>query len=113
MIIWLDAQLSPSIARWLTATFSIEALAVDDIGLRYAGDREIYLAAREAGAVVMTKDRDFLFLQDVLGPPPQVIWITCGNTSNAYLKGLCESTIPIALRLLDQGEPVVEIGDAK
>jgi len=32
---------------------------VRDLGLRDATDREIYDAARAAGAVVITKDRDF------------------------------------------------------
>ena len=32
MIIWLDAQLPPSIATWLTATFGIESHAVRDLG---------------------------------------------------------------------------------
>ena len=34
----------------------------------------------------MTKDSDFVLLLDKLGAPPQVIWVTCGNTSNARLK---------------------------
>ena len=79
------------------------------LGLRDANDRQIYQAAREAGAVVMTKDGDFLTLLYHQGPPPQILWITCGNTSTAFLKGLLKHTLPMALKLLKQGEPVVEI----
>jgi predicted nuclease of predicted toxin-antitoxin system len=57
MTIWLDAQLSPAMAPWVWAQFSVTAVAVRDLGLRDSRDREIFFAARRAGAVVMTKDR--------------------------------------------------------
>jgi predicted nuclease of predicted toxin-antitoxin system len=38
MTLWLDAHLSPRIARWLTETFNIPATAVRDLGLRGAED---------------------------------------------------------------------------
>ena len=38
------------------------------------------------GAVVMTKDGDFARLVVDLGPPPQVLLLTCGNSANARLK---------------------------
>ena len=44
-------------------------------------------------------------------PPPQVIWITCGNTSNARMRDILRQTFANAL-LLRQGEPIVEITDA-
>ena len=46
------------------------------------------------------------------GPPPQVIWITCGNTSNARMREILEQTFTNALVLLREGEPFVEIADA-
>ena len=58
MIVWIDAQLSPALAPWLGTNFNLEACSARYLGLRHAKDREIFFAAREAGAVVMTKDRD-------------------------------------------------------
>ncbi len=58
MTIWLDAQLPPSAAAWIESTFGVECLAVRDLGLRDAKDSAIFLAARDVGAVVMTKDKD-------------------------------------------------------
>ena len=52
-----------------------------DLGLRDAEDEEIFQAAKAAGAVVLTKDADFRHLLDRFGPPPQVLWLTRGNTS--------------------------------
>jgi predicted nuclease of predicted toxin-antitoxin system len=57
----------------------------------------------------MTKDHDFIPLLDRLGAPPQIIWITCGNTSNARLKEILKATLPKALQLLEAGEKLVEI----
>lgn len=112
MTLWVDAQLPPAIARWLAANFDVQAAALRDIGLRDAEDEEIFHAARDAGATVMTKDSDFVDLLDRLGPPPQVIWITCGNTSNTRLREVLTATLPDALRMLAEGERLVEIKDA-
>jgi predicted nuclease of predicted toxin-antitoxin system len=111
MTLWLDAQLPPALAAWIAATFGVEARAVRDLGLRDAKDPPIFQAARAAGAVVMTKDRDFVELLRRLGPPPKVIWVTCGNTSNARLRDILTRVLPAALALLERGESLVEIGD--
>jgi predicted nuclease of predicted toxin-antitoxin system len=55
LIFWIDAQLSPYLAKWISSEFGVEARPVRDLGLRDARDREIFLAAREAGATVMTR----------------------------------------------------------
>ena len=90
----------------------MSAVAIRDLGLRDAKDKEIFEAARQEKAAVMTKDSDFLLLLDQLGPPPQVIWVTCGNTSNARLKEVLTNTLPKALDLLNLGEKLVEINAA-
>jgi predicted nuclease of predicted toxin-antitoxin system len=77
--------------------------------LRDAEDEEIFLEAKKADAVVMTKDSDFLLLLDRFNSPPKVIWLTCGNTSNANLKIILSKTLQAAIDLLDSGEEIVEI----
>lgn len=111
MIIWIDAQLSPALAPWIAERFAVQAAALRDLGLRDALDREIFDAARRANAVVMTKDSDFGVLLQAFGPPPQIIWLTCGNTSNARLKIILTAMLPQALPLLAAGERLVEISD--
>lgn len=109
MIIWVDTQMSPSIASWISANFSVQAMALRDLGLRDATDREIFLAARQASALIMTKDNDFLRLVHELGTPPKVIWITFGNTSNVRLKQILSLTLQKSIELLESGEELVEI----
>ena len=112
MKLWIDAQLSPTLARWLSEHYAVEAFPVRRLGLHESTDEAIFGAARDAGAVVMTKDRDFVQLLERAGPPPQVIWITCGNTSNARMREILRGTIANALVLLREGDPFVEITDA-
>lgn len=109
MKIWVDVHLSPEIAIWLSSTFDLEVIALRDLGLRDAEDLEIFEAAKAQKAVVITKDSDFVDLVERLGSPPQIIWLTCGNTSNARLRELLGETLPRALELLAAGEILVEI----
>jgi predicted nuclease of predicted toxin-antitoxin system len=83
------------------------AQSVRDLGLRDAKD--IFAAARQANVIVMTKDADFAEMVDRLGPPPAVIWLTCGNTSNAALRVLLKGTLLRALELIARGDKLVEI----
>lgn len=109
MTLWLDAQLPPAIASWISKKFSVSAIAVRDLGLRESRDHEIFLAAREADAIVMTKDSDFARLQQELGSPPQIIWLTFGNTSNTHLEQILMQNLRRALEFIQSGEPLVEI----
>lgn len=109
MTIWVDAHLFPAIAMWITKTFGVIAVALRDIGMRDAEDPEIFEAAKAQRAIVMTKDRDFVDWVDRLGSPPQIIWLTCGNTSDAKLREVLSATLPDALELLRAGERLVEI----
>jgi predicted nuclease of predicted toxin-antitoxin system len=111
MKLWLDAQLPPSLAKWLSETFSVEATALRELGLRDAGDLEIFNVARQEGAAIITKDNDFVELVFRLGAPPKIIWITCGNASNAHMKQLLGATFRDALNLLEAGEILVEIAE--
>ena len=112
MKLWLDAQLPPALAAWISTTFGISTVPVRDLGLTSAKDAEIFQQARDAGAVVMTKDADFVDLVDRLGSPPQVLWVTCGNTTNARLKDVLSKCLPTAVTQLQSGIPLVEITDS-
>ncbi len=113
MIVWTDAQLTPALAPWLRETFGVEAFPVRDLGLRDAEDSAIFAAARTAGAVVLTKDADFVDLLSRNGPPPQILWLTCGNTSNATLRRLLTAAWPRVVEWIDRNEPLIELGDSR
>jgi predicted nuclease of predicted toxin-antitoxin system len=110
MTIWVDAHLSPRIARWIAANFPLAAIPLREIGLRDAEDDDVFAAARDAGVIVLTKDSDFVRLLDQHGSPPKVLWLTCGNTSDSALQEILGRHLSTALGLLDGGEDLVEIG---
>lgn len=112
MKIWIDAQLSPAIAAWINRSYDdIEAESVGSLGLRDALDHQIFHQARQREVVIMSKDRDFLKLIEQHGPPPQIIWITCGNTSNTKMKQILSASLPKTKELLEEGEAIVELSD--
>jgi predicted nuclease of predicted toxin-antitoxin system len=109
MIIWIDAQLPPTLAEWIVETFGVTAVSLRELGLRDAKDIEIFEAARQPNVVIMSKDSDFVDLVCRLGTPPQILWLTCGNVTNRNLKQLLQATLLTAIDQLQQGELVVEI----
>lgn len=47
VIYWIDAQLPPQLASWLSQTFKVQAYALRDLQLRDAEDEQIFQAARQ------------------------------------------------------------------
>ena len=111
MTLWLDAQLSPTLAFSFRRTCAVTCFPVRELGLRDATDRDIYMAARNAQAIIVTNDLDFVRLLERHGPPPQIVWLTCGNTSNQRLMEIPSGYWPTISTLLSNGEPLVEVGD--
>ena len=113
MIFWVDAQLPPSFARWLTQAFGVEAYSLRYIGLHTAEDGDTFDRARRAGDVVLiSKDSDFIELIEQRGTPPRMLWVTCGNLTNRRLREVFGSLFIDAIALLEAGEQIVELGDA-
>lgn len=106
---WIDAQLPPALAAWLSRQFSVEASSLRDLGLRDAADIDIFHAARQERLVLISKDSDFVELVSRHGPPPQLIWVTCGNVTNSRLQAIFSKTFPEALAALMSGQAIVEI----
>ena len=96
-------------ARWTQKHLGQKATALRDLGLRDADDTEIFAKAREQEVIVLTKDKDFAEMVVRLGSPPKVIWLRCGNTSEASLKVLLSAHLSEALEFLEHGEDLVEI----
>jgi len=112
MRIWIDAQLSPAIAAWINRNYSdIEAKSVRSVGLRDATDHEIFEQARQQDVIIMSKDNNFIKLIEENGPPPKLIWVTCGNTSNTRMREILSKSLHKAKELLEREETVVEISD--
>ena len=108
-MIWLDAHLSPRVAQWIRESLGHEARPLREIGLRDATDEEIFGGGRREDVVILTKDKDFVDLVGRLGAPPAIIWLRCGNTSEAKLKQILADHLEDALKFIDAGDDIVEI----
>lgn len=113
MRFWVDAQLPSQLAAWLSSQFQMEAATLDALGLRHASDAAIFAALRKPGEVIITKDDDFVDLVSRLNPPPQVIWVTCGNVTNRAPHALFPQCFKNVVALLDSEEPLVELASNK
>ena len=109
MKLWLDAQLSPLLAEWIGEHYPASAVALRKLSLRDAEDQDIFDAAKKQDAIVMTKDSDFVLLLERFGPPPKIIWIRCGNTSNERMREILSRQLSTALELLKGDDNLVEI----
>ncbi len=112
MTVWIDAQFSPLLAPWLAGRFAVEAVHISEIDLLFASDELLFHSAEKAGAIVITRDREFAQLVKVLVPPPKAIWITAADPSLSAVKRLLDGAFDRALGLLEAGESLVEMKSA-
>jgi predicted nuclease of predicted toxin-antitoxin system len=57
----------------------------------------------------VSKDEDFVRLVEQLRPPPQVVWITCGNVRHAELRRIMLAAWPTVAQQLAAVEPLIEV----
>ena len=70
------------------------------LGMAQADDREVWAYAKANDFTIVTQDADFADLSLLLGPPPKVIWLRCGN----------QPTPAIEKRLRDSLADIVALG---
>ena len=57
MTIWIDANISPAIARFISDSFGIACFHISSLPVDMADDEAIFLAAKkDAGVIFITKD---------------------------------------------------------
>jgi predicted nuclease of predicted toxin-antitoxin system len=104
----VDAQLPPTLARWL-AQEGHEAEHVFDRLPPGTTDTTIWNEAVRLDAVIVTKDEDFQLRSLHVGHGPKIVWLRVGNTSN---RALMEWVVPLWPRIveaLNRGERLVEV----
>jgi len=80
----LDENLSKKLATKLSSIFP-HVSHVSGEGLLNSFDTEIWNFAKENNYVIITKDFDFSDMSHLLGCPPKVIKLNCGNKSTEYI----------------------------
>lgn len=70
---------------------SIEAEHVKNVLSVHATDIELWHHAYENGMLILTKDNDFNELSQLLGCPPKIIHLICGNKNTEFITNLLSS----------------------
>jgi predicted nuclease of predicted toxin-antitoxin system len=104
----VDAQLPPALARWLQQR-GHHAEHVEDAGLRHADDGDIWDRALRSGAVIITKDEDFVSRAAVTPNPPIILWLRLPNSSRRELLEWFEPRLPLIETRLEQGDRLIEV----
>ncbi|HRK22300.1 MAG TPA: DUF5615 family PIN-like protein [Fimbriimonadaceae bacterium] len=91
MKLLLDQNLPRSLCRSLRLS-GVSWLHVANEGLDKSIDRDVWVAAREGGFVIVSKDRDFADMSVLYGPPPKVIWLRLGNCSIQEIEQLLKES---------------------
>jgi len=81
----LDQNLSYRLLARLEDVFP-GSTQIHRLGMEHADDTTIWRVAQEKGFTIVTKDSDFYERSLVLGFPPQVIWLKCGNVSSRQVE---------------------------
>ena len=103
----VDAQLPPALAGWLRKQ-GHEAHHVSEIGLLEAHDAVILDRIVATGAVLFTKDRDFVRPTEMQQHMMQVVWVRTGNISTRLLLARLDASWAEVMRHLADKAPLVE-----
>jgi predicted nuclease of predicted toxin-antitoxin system len=105
----IDAQLPTALAGWIIAR-GHQAEHVADRALLAASDQEIWNVALATGAIVLTKDHDFVEWAMSRRPAPAIVWVRIGNAANAALIGRLDAVWDRIVERLEAGDQVIEAG---
>jgi predicted nuclease of predicted toxin-antitoxin system len=100
MKLLFDQNLSFKLSQRLIDLFpgSVQARLV---GLAEAEDRVVWNNARAHWYTLVTLDADFAELAALLGSPPKVIWLRCGNQPTAAIEKLIRDRADLIAGLED------------
>lgn len=95
----------PALAAWFVGA-GLESVAVREIGLRDATDKEICSYALANGYIIATKDEDYAALVRIQ-PGLRVLWVRMGNTPNRMLLAAFDAKWPETEEHLASGSRLV------
>jgi len=90
MKLLFDQNLSFKLCRELADLFP-GCQQVRLVGLETAPDRAIWQYARENAFILVSLDADFAEMAALLGAPPKVIWLRCGNQPTGVIETMLRS----------------------
>jgi predicted nuclease of predicted toxin-antitoxin system len=108
MKLLFDQNLSFKLCRLLGDIFP-DSQQVRLAGLESADDSEIWNYAAINGFTIVTLDADFSEMAALIGSPPKVIWLRCGNQKTATVEALLRSHLRLIRTFQDDSAACLEI----
>jgi predicted nuclease of predicted toxin-antitoxin system len=108
MIALARRRSAPACACSADETLGHSADHVFDCGRATASDDAIRTYAAKIGAVVVTRDEDFV-VRRVLQEGPAVVWVRIGSTRRPELLRRIEGNFTAIVAALERGETLVEL----
>jgi predicted nuclease of predicted toxin-antitoxin system len=90
MKLLFDRNLSFKLCEQLADLFP-QSEQIHRLGLAQADDRAVWRNAGTNEYVLVSLDSDFAEMTALLGPPPKVIWLRCGNQPTSVIEQLLRS----------------------
>ena len=87
MKLLFDENLSHKLAILLEDIFP-GSIHVRNVGLKAAGDPDVWEYAKNNGLIIVSKDSDMHQRSFVFGYPPKIIWVKLGNCSTTEIEEL-------------------------
>ena len=101
MKLLLDQNLSHRLVKHLNERYP-DSTQVALLRMGEADDKAIWSYAQEEGYAIVTQDADFYEYSVLLGGPPLVVWLKCGNQPRpVILKKLVDNQSEIERAALD------------
>ncbi len=101
----IDHHLSYKLVDRLKELFP-DSTAVRSEGMAEADDRAIWEFAKAQHYTILTKDADFYDIGLIEGPPPQIIWLRCGNTSTSHIEKVLRKNYITIKAFIEKGTAV-------
>jgi len=98
MKLLFDQNLSFKLCRTLSDLFP-GSTQVRLVGLADATDRAVWDFAKINGFTLASLDSDFAEMVALLGPPPKVIWLRCGKSTDHHAGESASQPIPCDCKL--------------
>ena len=74
-----------------------------------ASDTVIWEFARQHEYAIVTQDSDFAERSKLLGPPPKVVWLRCGNATPQRIEALLRASAELIAELSLGGDSYLEL----
>jgi predicted nuclease of predicted toxin-antitoxin system len=87
MKLLFDQNLSFKLCRQLADLFP-GSQQIRQIGMAQANDRAVWQYARDHQFTLVSLDADFTEIAALVGPPPKLIWLRCGNQPTSAIESL-------------------------